>query len=296
MNYLISLYNILQHPENRKAPLQTLARIVWWKVNTLFFDYRVIYPLTEKYWCICPPESSYAGLVVYCHRPEPEVSAFIENFVQKGDTVVDVGANIGVISLLAASRSAKKVYAFEPDARVYSSLVENVEYNQALGTIETWPVALSNKNGRITFAPSATTETSHIAQTAEKGKSVPSQTLDSFFSKKRVKQAQLVKIDVEGAEMLVLQGAQRILSEQRIDCLSLELNSKNTEYGSSHEAIIELLRAHKYKVLEFSDASFRSLERLPQQTDTVNVLAVKNQKIAQKVHKAWKAYVAESHL
>lgn len=296
MNLVTSLYNLLQHPENHLQKFQTVVRIIWWKVNALFFHFPLYYPLTSSLVCICRPESSYASLVVYCHRPEPEVSALIEHFVTSGDVVIDVGANIGAISLLAASKRPKQVFAFEPDSRVYPYLVENIHINKLENVIRTYPIALSNKNGRVTFTHSGTTETSHITHSSEAGKSVKTQTLDTFFIEQKLKRVQLAKIDVEGAEMMVLQGAKKVLREQRIECLSLELNAGNYQYETSHKEIIDFLQSSGYKILLFSQGKFTKMEDFPSQDETINLIAVKDFKTQQKVQKAWNSYVAQSHL
>lgn len=294
MIYWQALSKVLGHPENRGRFIQTLFRLVWWKVNALFLHFPVLYPLAPGVQILCNPSSSYAGLIIYTHRPEPEVSSLVEKLVSSGDVVIDIGANIGAVSLLAAAQTPKKVYAFEPDVRVFVDLQENISINNFSHLIEVFSLAVSDSVGVIEFSQSATTETSHIVSSNESGTTVKTTTIDAFMKEKRLSRVHVLKIDVEGAEKMVLRGSEQTLKQKKISCLLLELNANNLEFGSSHIDCLKFLMNHGYKCYEILDDVITPLKRSLPQDQTHNLIVVDGPVSLRKVRQAWTKYLIES--
>ncbi len=134
--------------------------------------------------------------------------------VSPGATVYDVGANVGIYTLLASLRAGPsgRVYAFEPAERNLRYLHRHVALNQAQNCfiLET---TVSNTDGTRRF--SAATWDSSMGRLSPNGELlVPSTTLDTcVYGEKTLRPPGIIKIDVEGAEWEVLQGANRILAE-----------------------------------------------------------------------------------
>ncbi len=141
------------------------------------------------------------------------VRAFADAITQ-GAVIYDVGANVGIYSLIASLRVGVtgRVYAFEPLDQNLRYLRRHIMLNNALNctVIET---AISNKEGTRRF--SAAARESSMAKLSPDGEIlVPSTTLDScIYGEKRLRPPDILKIDVEGAEREVLDGSTRALSE-----------------------------------------------------------------------------------
>lgn len=137
-----------------------------------------------------------------------------ENATMQGAVVYDVGANVGIYSLLASLRvgASGSVYAFEPLARNLKYLRRHITLNNLQNCI-ILETAVSNREGVLPF--SAAVWNSHMARLSPDGEmSVPSTTLDAcIYGEKRLRPPTILKIDVEGAEFDVLQGAARALTE-----------------------------------------------------------------------------------
>lgn len=135
----------------------------------------------------------------------------------------DIGANFGLYSIYLAQHAAglKHIHAFEPDRRNHHHLCGNLFCNQLESRIHVHSFGLSDQAGEVAFitAPASSTGTSHVATPAEKAAaapliSIPVKTLDECFPELRG--ASLVlKIDVEGHEQAVLQGARQTLANNR---------------------------------------------------------------------------------
>jgi FkbM family methyltransferase len=132
----------------------------------------------------------------------------------------DVGANIGLYTLVFAANRLREVVSFEPSPLVLPLLHANVAGNR-LDRVRVIPMALSDRSGLIRFAlDRVTTNTSHVAQESEPGVSVASIDLDSWLAAQSVRPPDLIKLDVEGHDGPVLHGMADVLRHHRpIVCL-----------------------------------------------------------------------------
>lgn len=114
MNYWRSLLVVLNHPLNKDSKPNTFLRIMWWKCNQALCHFPAIVQLTPEAQCICDSERSYVGQVIDTKFPEYAEMKLIYNIVRSEDVFIDVEADIGTYSLIAASKiTIGKVYAFE---------------------------------------------------------------------------------------------------------------------------------------------------------------------------------------
>lgn len=141
---------------------------------------------------------------------ERQVSQFLSKL--KGDVFVDVGAYIGYYSLMLCN-NFRKIFAFEPSPSNLKLLYQNVYYGKAKN-ISCLGMAVSDKDGTSTLYQSSDSLSwnSLLAlPTLPHGIKVKTCTLSTFF--KDEPKIDLVKVDVEGAEWMVLKGAEPILNK-----------------------------------------------------------------------------------
>jgi len=124
--------------------------------------------------------------------------------VSKGDYVIDGGAFKGETSFWFLSKGAEKVYAFEPDPNSFSILSENIKRNKVLDKIIPVQKVLSNRVG--TFFLYATNGGGSAALDGG-NQTIEGITLDSFVQEEGLERVDFIKLDVEGAELEVLEGA-----------------------------------------------------------------------------------------
>lgn len=139
-------------------------------------------------------------------------------YIKNGMTVVDVGANIGYYTLLAAKLvgPSGKVYAFEPEPKNFSILSKNISINNFRNVV-VLPKAASDKNDKAFLYLSETNNEGHRIYNLGEGRKkieIESVSLDDFFVGQEEK-IDFIKIDVEGAEMAVLEGMRHILKCNR---------------------------------------------------------------------------------
>jgi FkbM family methyltransferase len=138
----------------------------------------------------------------------------LANAVNPGAVVYDVGANVGIYSLLASLLAGPSgvVYAFEPLERNLVYLRRHLILNKVKNCV-VLGAAVCNKEGTRAF--SAASWSSSMAHLSADGEiSVPSTSLDNcIYGERRFRPPGILKIDVEGAEMEVLEGASRVITE-----------------------------------------------------------------------------------
>lgn len=152
---------------------------------------------------------------------EGEIQALFTSFLSPDSVVVDVGANIGLYTLLAA-RVAKAVYAFEPEANNLRLLTRSVEAN-GLNNVRIFPYCVCDRVGRVALSLADHHPGAHsiVRRISKNTVSVPSTTLDEIFPRETI---DLLKVDVEGAEPLVLLGAQGLIRSHRVKRIIMEWN------------------------------------------------------------------------
>jgi FkbM family methyltransferase len=160
---------------------------------------------------------------------EPEITALFRDLVTPGCTVFDIGANAGYFSILSRELGAR-VHAFEPNPDVRALLSRSV----ALGTggIEVVACACSDHEGTMPFYPSDDGNTGRSGLMVKRDTSVEVDviTVDAYVSRTQ-SHPQLVKIDVEGAELSVLQGMSETLRSDR-PTLIIELHRTYDEVAA----------------------------------------------------------------
>lgn len=262
---LNSFFSILKHPMNRKHKLNAAGRILWWKINQLFFHLPAVVTFnSNKMQFICPPTSSYGSLVVYCNLPEYPEMKFLEKILKSNSVFIDVGANIGVYTILAAAKIKKgKIYSFEPIPSVLDILYQNIQINNMHDKVKVLEKVVSDNTGEESFVIQDISEYSHIASNqTSKSVLIPSVKLDDFCRSEKIDFIDVVKIDVEGEELKVLRGLENYLKSGKVGVLIVEFNSNQ---------VVDYLKKFKYTVFKINEKL--NLEEIKKDDQTLNLIA-----------------------
>ena len=156
------------------------------------------------WWNLASSGSGYAS-----GRRAAKQMRCIASLMHPGDVVWDVGAHHGYVTLCAARQvgPAGSVHAFEPSARNRRLLSRHVAWN-GFANVVIHPFALSSYNGDATFGGTDTSKMLHLGGGSER---VEVRTADSLVASGAIPAPTFVKIDVEGAEADLLQGAGDLL-------------------------------------------------------------------------------------
>lgn len=174
-----------------------------------------------------------------------------QTYSRNAKVIFDVGANLGIYSLTSAAISPKtKIFSFEPTPSLVEHLRQTIATNR-LTQIEVIQNAVSRSSGTAALNFFGGTEAGNegmnfVTQKARGPDAISIDTisLDDFCDQRGINQIDLLKIDIQGNEPAALEGACRLLNEQRIRCIFTELNWA-IEPGKPCPAteMIDLLRA-----------------------------------------------------
>jgi len=170
--------------------------------------------------------------------------AFLEQVLNPGALVVDVGANIGLISIRSAKLvgNSGRVIAIEPNPKIAPFLQENVRLN-GLNNVTVFQTALGAKEGVTPFNCDRRDDCSRIIEKG--GITVPMTTLDKVIEIEPTRDIDLLKVDVEGYEFVVLEGASKSLKRTKL--IYIEVDAANYAiYGRRTEEMTELLEANGF--------------------------------------------------
>jgi FkbM family methyltransferase len=197
-----------------------------------------------------------------CRKPcEKVTSDFIRRILAPGMVMFDVGANVGYYALTAAKRvnPGGRVFAFEAAPAVAERLRENVVMN-GLGNVSVIHGAVCDRDGEIEVRIHRDdSEGNSLVDFAPDWEAVrvPAITLDDFAARQHINRVDVMKIDVEGAEHLVLSGASGLLSRPGRPVIVLEMNpSALRAGGSSCRALVEQLASFGYRCHKLEQLTF----------------------------------------
>lgn len=202
-------------------------------------------------------------------RKDAGVVQVFRSVLRDGDVVVDVGANIGRMTVLGSRLVGKtgKVFAFEPSPKVISSLYRNIAYNRC-SNVTVFNSAVSDECGEITFFMPVGTNSAwgsirNIGVSSSILVTVASTSLDS--RSEITEPVRLLKIDVEGADLRVVRGARKLIQKNR-PVVTLEFSPTwIRDLGDDPQWLRTFASEEGYFLYEVTQAGLRPLQELPEQ-------------------------------
>lgn len=130
--------------------------------------------------------------------------------IKEGDIVIDAGANMGIFSLLAAQKGAM-VYSFEPQPYFFSTLCRNIALNHLKDKIKPFRCAISDCNGEFTMSIDKENllSASIVIKRGKDSCNVRGISIDQWVADCNIPRIDFIKVDIEGAERLLLNGARK---------------------------------------------------------------------------------------
>ena len=182
---------------------------------------------------------------------------FFSDYLKFGDAVIDIGANIGTVTLESAVKVSSKgrVYSIEPNKKIFKFLAENIKLNN-LQNVKIFNVALGEKNDSVFFSSKRSDDLNSVSIT-EEGEEISLCKLDDLpINESKIN---LMKIDVLGYEKFVFGGAKKIL--KITECIHLPIIPSDCErYGYDFNDIFEMLRNLGFQLFTFSEKNISAIK------------------------------------
>ena len=244
-----------------------LSKIYWWGLKTfiyndlngnLFFKNGYSKKINDEKIRL-PFKYSW----IYPNKYEVEKTDFIISHCNPGDTVIDIGAHMGVFTFFLAKQVGPngKVYSFEPTPLSYALLKKNIGYNKLEKIVEAFPTAVADKEGEISF---------YLNDPLSKGNSISSNNtfersvqvkhdeiikvkavaLDSLLQKEKIENLKLIKIDAEGAELQILKGGKELIQKYK-PYITLEIHPNSFDnIENTMTELYHIITGSDYKIIE----------------------------------------------
>ncbi len=204
----------------RRAPVLTLFRSASWYWRCVLRMATVLELPRWKVRMFFPAQRKGFGKFIYAFREyyEPEL-AYLEKVLSPGKVFIDVGANFGVYTLVASKLvgTSGRVIAFEPTAQSFAILRQNIALNH-FANVRAFQFALAQRRGKAWLYHGWDPVGNSLGKDplcGNEGEEVQTEALDKLLEEKGIDRVHAIKIDVEGAEELVLRGAIRCLTTHR---------------------------------------------------------------------------------
>lgn len=231
-------------PGNRGKRVSVLLRSVLWLLNKKTLRKPWTLAVYDDMRLCCYTDSIIALHVVQRGEfHDWDTAKFITELLREGDTFVDVGANIGLYTLPAAAKKAR-VVAVEPSAKNRGRLEENLALN-SLTSVKIEACALGESEGEMAFCDDDAL--AHV-EMAGNGPKVPVRRLDAILPEGEIS---LLKVDVEGFELAVFQGAENAMRAGRLPVILFEMNHSYERYGVTEAQIFGFLRERGYQIARY---------------------------------------------
>src|SRR5712691_4000859 len=174
---------------------------------------------------------------------ELEKQSVIQRYVKPGMIVFDIGANAGFYTLAFSRLVGEKgqVWAFEPLAENANNILRHVNLNR-LQNVTLLQTAVADRNGVVGFNIAESNAMGFISRQVHASYKVPSVSLDHLFADGAIPVPDVIKMDVEGAESLVLSGTKDFLKKKKAT-LFIALHGDDQK-----RQCIKILRSSGYKV------------------------------------------------
>jgi FkbM family methyltransferase len=180
---------------------------------------------------------------------------FFGTFAFSSGEFIDIGANLGLISLTLAKRfPTQAVHAFEPNPSTHDALKQNMLLNHCQNILPQ-AFVVTDYNGTISFnADPVRRGTTSIANQGDFLQSLPCLTLDHYADQNHLSEISLLKVDVEGYEEQVFRGASTLLKQKRIHVIYYEVCPDNARRcGFKPESATIFLKQHGYSIYRLDE-------------------------------------------
>lgn len=270
---LTPLRGIWAHPLGRRRPLYSLWRFAQWQWLSRWRESMVVPFVNDSRLRMSRGMTGLTGNR-YCGLHEFESMAFLLHGLRSEDCFLDVGANAGSYSVLAAKGIGSSVIAVEPASAALKALRDNIACNDIAARISIHAVVAAEQMGTVTFSRDLDT-VNHVvgADEAVSGvDQIKAETLDSICADHAV---HMMKIDVEGYELNALRGASGLLASPSLRAIIVEINGSDARYGHDPRELVDLLHAAGFSCHDYEPFS-RRLFPVDPMTRTSNGLFVRD--------------------
>lgn len=274
---------LLSHPLNRHQKMAATGRFIRWQIGSRLLPGASAIPFVNGSRLLVSRGMTGGTGNVYGGLQEFEDMAFVLHLLRPGELFIDIGANVGSYSLLAASVGAQ-VIAFEPIPTTFERLLDNIALNRFESLISPQNQGVGEECGTLRFT-SGLDAVNHVVTETGTAESIEVEVIP--LNSLSMGDPVIIKIDVEGFEMPVINGAAQLLDSPNLLAVLLELNGSGRRYGIEDEALHSRMLALGFTPYGYQPFARRLISLGGKNTSSGNTLYLKHaERVAERINTA----------
>ncbi len=267
---------IATHPLTRKDKVRAALRFAQWQIRSRLASGPLVHPwIGGSKFLARPGETGVTGNI-YAGLHEFADMGYLLHVLRAEDVFVDIGANVGSYTILACRAIGARGYAVEPVPETFRRLLANVRLNGIDERVMCLNVGAGSENGFLQFTTSLDT-TNHAVADGDEAAATTRVTVSTLDEVLKGESPALIKIDVEGYETPVLQGASETLTNPSLHSVILELNGSGRRYGFSEQKILAVLFDSGFKSYTYDPFNRRLIDLQGASLREGNTLFIRNE-------------------
>jgi FkbM family methyltransferase len=247
--------NISENPFTRRQAGRAWLRFARWQTVQRLSGDGILVPFVNELVIEAVHGRAASTGVVYLGLPEPESMSFFAHVLRPGDRFIDIGANVGTYSVLAAGIEGCEVIAAEPIPETFRLLKRNLAHNRLEGRIIAKNVAVSAHAGVVRMTDQHDSTNHVLDRDTHGGIEIPSVTLDELAVHDR---PTFLKLDVEGHEISVISGAGKLLKNPCLRAIAMEFGC-GAHRGIDEKQLYREVLSHGFESVRY-DPERRAIE------------------------------------
>jgi FkbM family methyltransferase len=267
--------DILRRPLNQGTRMKALSRFAAFQAGSRMAPGPIIAPFVGDSVLAVSHGMPGATFNVYAGLQDFEDMGFLLHVLRKNDLFIDVGSNVGTYTVLASAVVGARCIAFEPVPPTFRKLCRNIRLNDTSDLCELHNAGVASQEGALVFTSDDDCKNRVVNQAVaptQNTVSVPVNTLDAVVGNRL---PTLIKIDVEGFELEVLRGGDRVFKTPSLHGVITELNGSGRDYGYEDATVFAQLLEWGFLAYKYDPFS-RNLRPVQESSGTGNTLFVRD--------------------
>lgn len=249
---------IYTHPLNKRKKIASICTFIKWQIVSRIWNSSFIFNWIDNSKLIVSKGMTGATGNIYVGLMEYKDMSFLLHYLQKEDLFYDIGANVGVYTVLSSKICGVKTISIEPLPNTYSKLIDNININR-LENVIAENIGLSSEKSKLYFTNDKDTMNCVTERNNPSSVEVEVNTLDEITNLYGI--PNIMKIDVEGYEENVLDGGIKTLQSENLKVIIIELNGNGKKFGSNDDDIHKKLLDQGFQPFSY-DPFIRKLKQL----------------------------------
>ena len=257
---LVTLRNLANHPLHRNAKAKAVIDFCLVQVAVRLVPGDICVPFPNDTKLLISPRMKGAAHFIRPGLCEFEEMCFVLHFLRADDLFIDIGANVGAYTILASGAVGARTLAFEPSPFSFRYLVQNVRLNDLGAKATPLNLALGSAEGVLHLTEGLGTE-NYVSPTGASASTtqVRVTTLDTALAGLH---PAVIKLDVEGFEHEVIEGAGAVFANPSVSALIVERMGNAVRYGYDEAALHHRIQQQAFIPCAYQPFQ-RVLSRLP---------------------------------